>query len=144
MKLSTTASARHCAQEWCGVRLYRREIVGSYAVGVPGPIAGAGLSGLILADFSPGGDGGRKPSEHAMSLRAKKLTEALAISIPRTEAAVIRHFLRIARQMLVNLFHDRFSSAKASRKQRWNCLRVTCHFFRSASSSNHIMHSKPS
>ena len=70
--------------------------------------------------------------------------EALAISIPRTEAAVIRHFLRIARQMLVDLFHDPFSSAKASRKQRWNCLRVTCHFFRSASSSNHIMHSKPS
>ena len=30
--------------------------------------------------------------------------EALAISIPRTEAAVIRHFLRIARQMLVDPF----------------------------------------
>jgi hypothetical protein len=30
--------------------------------------------------------------------------EALAISIPRTEAAVIRHFLWIARQMLVDPF----------------------------------------
>jgi len=31
---------------------------------VPGPVAGAGLPGLILAAFSAGGDGGRRSPEH--------------------------------------------------------------------------------
>ena len=48
--------------------------------------------------------------------------EALAISIPRTEAAVIRHFLRIARQMLVDLF----TTASALRKQAASSGGIAC------------------